>query len=73
MEDVLVKVDKFIFLVDFVIMDMEEHVEVPFILGRLFMMTTLALIDVNNGKLKIRVQDKELNFNVLEAMQHPNI
>ncbi|XP_068644653.1 uncharacterized protein [Aristolochia californica] len=32
-EDVLVKVDKFIFLVDFVVLDMEEDEEVPLILG----------------------------------------
>jgi len=34
-EDDLVKVDKFIFPMDFVIMDMKEDEEVPFILGRL--------------------------------------
>jgi len=33
-EDVLVKVDKFLFLVDFVIMEMEEDIEVPLVLGR---------------------------------------
>jgi len=32
-EDLLVKVDKVLFLVEFVIMDIEEDVEVPFILG----------------------------------------
>ena len=37
MEDVLVKVDKFIFPVDFVIMDMKENEEVPLILVRPFM------------------------------------
>nr|KYP46004.1 hypothetical protein KK1_032388 [Cajanus cajan] len=33
-EDMIVKVDKFMFPVDFVVMDMEEDVEVPLILGR---------------------------------------
>ena len=70
-EDVLVKVDKFMFLVDFVVMDIEEDTEVPLILGRPFMKTAKVIIDVDDGKLKARVQDDEVNFNVFEAMQHP--
>ncbi|CAH9074071.1 unnamed protein product [Cuscuta epithymum] len=38
-EDVLVKVDKFIFPVDFVILDMDQDREVPLILGRPFLAT----------------------------------
>jgi len=30
-----------------------------------------VIIDVDDGKLKVRVQDDEINFNVFEAMQHP--
>ena len=37
LEDVLVKVGKFIFLVDFVVMKMEEDTQVPFLLGRPFL------------------------------------
>jgi len=69
-EDVLVKVDKFIFPVDFVVMDIEEDIEVPLILGRPFMKTAKVIIDVDDGKLKVRVQDDEVNFNVFEGMQH---
>ena len=50
-EDVLVKVDKFIFLVDFVALDMENDKEVPLILGRPFLETGQAPIDVKNGEL----------------------
>lgn len=71
-EDVLVKVDKFMFPVDFVVMDMEEDIEVPLILGRPFMKTAKVIIDVDDGKLKVRVQDEEVNFDVFEAMQHPS-
>ena len=46
LEDVLIKVGKFIFPVDFVIMDMEEDTEVPLLLGRPFLATIAALIDV---------------------------
>ena len=45
-EDVLVKVDKFIFPVDFIVLDMEEDKEIPIILGRPFLATGRAMIDV---------------------------
>ena len=45
-EDVLVKVDKFIFLDDFIVLDMEEDKEIPIILGRPFLATGRAMIDV---------------------------
>ena len=46
LEDLLVKLDKFIFLVHFSILDMKEDHEVPFILGSPFLDTGRALIDV---------------------------
>ena len=70
-EDVLVKVDKFLFPVDFVVMDMDEDNEVPLIFGRPFMKTSKIMIDVEDGKLTIRVQGDEVQFNVFEAMKHP--
>ncbi|XP_062107883.1 uncharacterized protein LOC133818823 [Humulus lupulus] len=54
-EDVLVKVDKLIFLADFIVLDMEEDSNVPIILGRPFLATGQALIDVQKGELKLRV------------------
>ncbi|XP_062075881.1 uncharacterized protein LOC133780010 [Humulus lupulus] len=45
-EDVLVKVDKFIFPANFIILDMEEDTNIPFIHGRPFLATGQALIDV---------------------------
>ncbi|XP_073153213.1 uncharacterized protein [Henckelia pumila] len=53
-EDVLVKVDKFIFPVDFVVLDMEEDLDMPLILGRPFLATGKALIDVQKGELLLR-------------------
>ncbi|XP_022635778.1 uncharacterized protein LOC111241500 [Vigna radiata var. radiata] len=58
-EDVLMKVDKFLFPVDFVIMEMEEDVNVPLIFGRPFMKTARVLIDMENDNLKVRVQMKK--------------
>ena len=70
-EDVLVKVDKFIFPADFIVLDMEEDKEIPIILGRPFLETGRAMIDVQRGELKLRVQEDEVKFNVFEAVRHP--
>ena len=70
-EDVLVKVDKFIFPTYFIILDMEEDKEIPIILGRPFLATGRVIIDVQRGELKLRVQDDEVKFNVFEAVRHP--
>ena len=67
-EDVLVKVDKFIFPVDFIVLDMEEDMEISIILGRPFLATGRAMIDVQKGELKLRVQDEEVKLNVFNAV-----
>ena len=46
LEDVLIKVGKFIFLVDFIVIDMEEDTQIPLLLRRHFLATGAALIDV---------------------------
>ncbi|XP_062078458.1 uncharacterized protein LOC133782950 [Humulus lupulus] len=70
-EDVLVKVDKFIFPADFIVLDMEEDANVPIILGRPFLGTGQALIDVQKGELKLRVEGDEVVFSVFKAMAYP--
>ncbi|KAI3816628.1 hypothetical protein L1987_16331 [Smallanthus sonchifolius] len=71
-ENLLVKVDKFVFPVDFVILDMEADEGVPIILGRPFLRTTKALIDVYDGKISLCVGDEKVTFEVARSMQHPN-
>ena len=61
-EDVLVKVENFIFPDDFIILDMQEDKEVPIILGRLFLATGRAIIVVQKGELGLRFQEKEVTF-----------
>ena len=46
LEDVLIKVGKFIFLVDFMVIAIEEDKQVPLIQGRHFLVTGATLIDV---------------------------
>ncbi|XP_038885800.1 uncharacterized protein LOC120076096 [Benincasa hispida] len=53
-EDVLVQVDKFIFPANFIILNYEANTEVSIILGRPFLATGCALIDIQKGELTIR-------------------
>ncbi|KAL5583639.1 hypothetical protein UlMin_016081 [Ulmus minor] len=71
-EDVLVKVDKFIFPVDFIVLDYEADLEVPIILGRPFLATGRTLIDVQKRELTMRVQDEHVTFNVFQSMKFPS-
>ncbi|XP_070037151.1 uncharacterized protein [Nicotiana tomentosiformis] len=72
-EDVLVRVDKFILSVDFVIIDCEVDYEVPIILGRPFLATGKALCDVEAGELTFWVGDEKVVFHMYKSMRQPNI
>ncbi|GKF93697.1 reverse transcriptase domain-containing protein, partial [Tanacetum coccineum] len=61
-EDVFVKVGKFYFLADFVVIDYEVDPRVPLILGRPFLRTTRALIDVHGEEMTLRVNDEGITF-----------
>ena len=63
---------KFIFPADFVILDMEEDDTVPIILGRPFLATGMAQINVQEGKVKLRVQGDEVTFHVFQPLKHPD-
>ena len=56
------KVYKFIFPIDFVVLEMEEDIDVPIILGRPFLATSQALIDVKHGELTLRIGEDEVKF-----------
>ncbi|GKC93773.1 putative reverse transcriptase domain-containing protein [Tanacetum coccineum] len=61
-ENVLVGIGKFVFSVDFIILDMPEDVKVPLILERPFLSTAHAKIDVFKRKITLRVGDEKLIF-----------
>ena len=63
-EDVLIKVDKFTFHVDFFVMDMKEDEEVPLILGRPFMKTVRIIVDVDKGEFQVITQNEEVTLNL---------
>lgn len=68
-EDVLVKVNKFLLLVDFIVLDMEEDKDISLILGRPFLATRRASIDLQEGTLSLRVQDEQVMFQVYKALR----
>ena len=65
-EHVLIKVDKFIFPVDFVVLDMEDDEKVPLILARPFLATSRALIDVESGELTLRLGDDKVKLSIYQ-------
>ena len=73
LEDVLVKVGKVLFTIDFVIMKMEEDTQVPFLLGRPFLATGAALIDVQKGELTLRVGNEAVHFNLNKSKEHHDV
>ncbi|KAK4723870.1 hypothetical protein R3W88_026649 [Solanum pinnatisectum] len=62
--DILAKVDRFIFPANFVILDCEIDIEIPIILGRSFLGTGRALVDVESGELDFWVNDEKITFNM---------
>nr|GEU29791.1 reverse transcriptase domain-containing protein [Tanacetum cinerariifolium] len=63
-EDVYVKVGTFHFPADFVVVDFDADPRVPLILGRSFLKTGRALIDVFKGELTLRVGKEAITFNL---------
>ncbi|GKD92769.1 pyruvate dehydrogenase (acetyl-transferring) kinase, mitochondrial, partial [Tanacetum coccineum] len=61
-ENMLVGIGKFVFLVDFIIFEMPEDIKVPLILGRPFLSTAHAKIDVFKWKITLRVGEERIIF-----------
>ncbi|GJY96236.1 putative reverse transcriptase domain-containing protein [Tanacetum coccineum] len=66
-ENILVKIHKFIFPVDFVILDIIEDDKVLIILGRPMLATAQARIDVFGGKISLEVGKEQIIFNANEG------
>ncbi|GKE54909.1 reverse transcriptase domain-containing protein [Tanacetum coccineum] len=69
-EDVFVKVGKFYFPADFIVVDYDVDPRVPLILGRPFLRTTGALIDVYGEELTLRVDDEAITFKVVQTSRY---
>nr|GEW68773.1 reverse transcriptase domain-containing protein [Tanacetum cinerariifolium] len=69
-EDVFVKVGKFHFPIDFVVVDFEVDPRVPLILGRSFLRTGHALIDVYGEEITLWVNDEAVTFNLNQTPRY---
>ncbi|GKA27722.1 reverse transcriptase domain-containing protein [Tanacetum coccineum] len=69
-EDVYVKVGKFQFPADFVVADFDADPRVPLILGRSFLKTGRAFIDVYEGELTLRVGKEAITFNLDQTSRY---
>ena len=67
-EDVLVQVEKFYYLVDFIVLDMDPVAKgtnyVPIILGRPFLATSNAIINCRNGLMQLKFGNMTLELNI---------
>src|SRR4051812_44475521 len=70
-EDVLIKVDKFIFPIGLVVLDMEEDRSIPLILGKGFLSIARAIIDVDGGKMILRIGDESVEFHLVNKILYP--
>jgi hypothetical protein len=74
-EDVLIKVDKFYYPVDFIILDIELAVnielQVPIILGRPFLATANALINCRTGVIKLSFGNMIVELNIFDISKQP--
>nr|GEW67002.1 reverse transcriptase domain-containing protein [Tanacetum cinerariifolium] len=69
-KDIFVKVGKFHFPTDFVVVDFKADPRVPLILGRSFLRTGRALIDVYGEEITLRVNDESVTFNLNQTMRY---
>nr|GEZ58667.1 reverse transcriptase domain-containing protein [Tanacetum cinerariifolium] len=69
-EDVYVKVGSFHFPADFVVVDFDADPRVPLILGRSFLKTGKALIDVFESVLTLRVGKEAITFNLDQTSRY---
>ncbi|GKC09758.1 reverse transcriptase domain-containing protein [Tanacetum coccineum] len=72
-KNMLVQVGKFVFLVDFVILQMEEDDRVPLILGRPFLHTADGIIRVKNKELNLGIGEDRATFLIDKAMHHSHL
>jgi len=74
-EDVLVKVDKFYFPVDFIVLDMESThnlAQISIILGRPFLATANACINCRTSVMDISFRNKKIKLKIFNASQRPS-
>ena len=73
LEDVSLQVGKIFIPCDFVVMEMEKDSQIPIILGRPFLATASAMVEVKHGCLFLHVGEEKLRFNLLRVIAFPSL
>ncbi|OAP03957.1 hypothetical protein AXX17_AT3G35270 [Arabidopsis thaliana] len=74
LEDVLVMINRVEVPTDFVVLEMDEESKDPLILGRPFLASVGAVIDVKQGKINLNLgEDVKMKFDIRDAMKKPTI
>ncbi|XP_050893955.1 uncharacterized protein LOC127100728 [Lathyrus oleraceus] len=73
LENIPVRIGQFYIPTDFVIMDIKEDSHIPIILGRPFLATAGAIIDVKKGRLTFEVGEEKVEFLLAKFLQAPAI
>ncbi|CAM8982827.1 unnamed protein product [Rhodiola kirilowii] len=62
-----------VFPTDFIVMDISENVDIPIILGRPFLYTAKAVIDMDRGSLALRVGSERVVFDLPDMSKNPSM
>ena len=73
LEDIPIKVGEFYVHCDIVILEMEEDSHIPIILGRPFLATEGAIIDVKCSKIKIEIGEETVEFDIFQMTRDPSL
>ncbi|GKF72326.1 zinc knuckle CX2CX4HX4C containing protein [Tanacetum coccineum] len=71
-ENLLIKIDKFIFLVDFVILDMVEDIRMPIILGRPLLATAHAQVEIFRKTISLEFRSEKVIFKMRSSFTAAN-
>ena len=72
-EDIPIKIEGIYIPADFVVVDIPEDKDVPIILGRPFLATSGAIVDVKNGRIVFQVSDEMVGYELENVMKGPDL
>ncbi|XP_073526341.1 uncharacterized protein [Phyllobates terribilis] len=71
LEDIPIQIGKFYIPIDFIVLDIPANSPIPIIVGRPFLATAGALIDVKQGVLSFNIGEEKMEFNLPKVVKQP--
>ncbi|CAM8922985.1 unnamed protein product [Rhodiola kirilowii] len=72
LKDVPVKVKNIYIPVDFIVLEISKDIDIPIILGRSFLYTAKAVLNMDRGSLALRVGSERVVFNLPDMCKSPS-